>query len=279
MELMRRSPAMTEIARQARARGRRIGLVPTMGALHDGHLALVRAARERTDLCVVSIFVNPTQFGPHEDFASYPRDLVKDADVCIGAGVDHVFAPPLEDLYPPGARTWVEVEGPSSRLEGASRPGHFRGVATVVLKLLHVIQPHVAVFGQKDAQQAWIVRRMVEDLRVDAEIVTVPTVRDADGLALSSRHAYLSADERAAARAIPRALAAAGEARGAPGATVDSVAAAAHSVLAAEPGIRVDYVEIVDADTFEPATSLDGPRILVVAAHAGRTRLIDNAAL
>jgi len=270
---------MTEIARQARARGRRIGLVPTMGALHDGHLALVRAARERTDLCVVSIFVNPTQFGPREDFESYPRDLVKDADACIGAGVDHVFAPALEDLYPPGARTWVEVEGPSSRLEGVSRPGHFRGVTTIVLKLLHIVQPHVAVFGQKDAQQAWIVHRMVEDLRVDAEIVTVPTVRDADGLALSSRNAYLSPDERDAARAIPRALDAAREARGAPAATVDSVAAAAHSALAAESGIRVDYVEIVDTDTFEPATSLDGPRLLLVAAHSGRTRLIDNTLL
>jgi pantoate--beta-alanine ligase len=279
VELVRRSHTMTEIVRQARARGRRVGFVPTMGALHDGHMALVRAARERTDQCVVSIFVNPTQFAPTEDLTRYPRDLVRDADLCIAAGVDHVFVPPLEEMYPPGAPTWVEVEGPSARLEGASRPGHFRGVATVVLKLLQVVQPHVTLLGQKDAQQAWIVRRMVEDLRVDTEIVVVPTARDTDGLALSSRNVYLSTDERTAARAIPRALDAAREARRSPAATVDSIVDAARGVLEAEPGLRVDYVEIVDADSFETATSLDGPRILLVAGWSGPTRLIDNAEL
>jgi len=270
---------MTEIARKARTRGRRIGLVPTMGALHEGHLALVRAARERVDLCVVSIFVNPTQFGPQEDLAQYPRDLVRDSDLCITAGVDYVFAPPAEDLYPPGPPTWVEVEGPSSRFEGASRPGHFRGVATVVLKLLHVVQPHVAVFGRKDAQQAWIVRRMVQDLHVDTEIVVAPTVRDRDGVALSSRNAYLSSQERAAAGAIPRALEAARAARESSAATVDSVVQAACSVLEADGGLRIDYLELVEAESFERATTLDGERLLLVAVFCGRTRLLDNQAL
>ena len=279
MELVRRAHAMTEIARQARARNRRIGLVPTMGALHAGHLALVRAARERVDTCVVSIFVNPTQFGPGEDLARYPRDLVQDADLCIGAGVDYVFAPAGEDLYPGGPPTWVEVEGVSSQLEGASRPGHFRGVLTVVLKLLHVVRPHVAVFGQKDAQQLWIVRRMVEDLLVDTEIVAVPTVRDPDGLALSSRNAYLSPDERAAAVGIPRALEAARDARRSQAATVASVVGAARETLEEERRLRVDYLELVDSASFEPATTLDGERLLVVAAFCGATRLLDNLVL
>jgi pantoate--beta-alanine ligase len=227
----------------------------------------------------VSVFVNPMQFGPHEDFDAYPRDLPRDVDRCVAAGVDYVFAPPTGDLYPPGPRTWVEVEGPSARLEGATRPGHFRGVATVVLKLLHVVTPDVAVFGQKDAQQAWIVRRMVDDLCLSVEIRIVPTVRDDDGLALSSRNAYLSAAERAAARAIPRALAAARDAHREPGATPESVVASARAVLEAEAGLEVDYVALVDPASFETATSLDGERLLVVAARCGRTRLLDNATL
>jgi pantoate--beta-alanine ligase len=279
VELVRRSHAMTEIARQMRARGRRIGLVPTMGALHAGHVALVRSVRERTDVTVVSIFVNPTQFGAHEDLARYPRDLVQDADRCVDAGVDYVFAPEAEDVYPPGPPTWIEVEGPSSRLEGASRPGHFRGVATVVLKLLHLVRPHVAVFGQKDAQQLWIVRRMVQDLHVDTEIVAVPTVRDPDGLALSSRNVYLSSDERRAALAIPRALEAARDARRGASATVEAIVGAAREVLGDEPGIRVDYLELVDPASFEPASTLDGERLLLVAAFCGATRLLDNQVL
>jgi len=279
MDLVRRVSAMAEIARQARVRGRRIGLVPTLGALHDGHLALVGAVRERTDLVVVSIFVNPTQFGPEEDFAAYPRNLARDTDLCIAAGVDCVFAPPADDLYPQGPPTWVEVEGPSARLEGASRPGHFRGVTTVVLKLLHVVRPHVAAFGQKDAQQAWIARRMIHDLLLDVEVVVTPTLRDTDGLALSSRNAYLSVTERVAACAIPRALDAAREARTSPEATAESVVAAARAVLGAEGTLRVDYVELVDAGSFERATSLDGERLLLVAVWSGRTRLLDNVTL
>ncbi len=270
---------MREIARQARAAGRRIGLVPTMGSLHEGHMSLVRRVREISDVVVVSIFVNPTQFGPAEDFERYPRDLAPDADLCIAHGVDYVFVPERHEVYPAGACTWVEVEGLSTRLEGRSRPGHFRGVATVVLKLFEVVAPHVAAFGQKDAQQAIIVRRMARDLLLDTEILVCSTVRDPDGVALSSRHVYLSAEERAAARAIPRALAAAESALAAGERDPAKIAEAAREVLQAEPLLRVDYVEVVDAGEMLAVESIEGEALLVVAAYAGATRLIDNAVL
>jgi pantoate--beta-alanine ligase len=276
MEIVRRVHSMKEIARQARAKGRRIGLVPTMGYLHDGHLSLVRRVKEMSDLVVVSIFVNPTQFGPGEDFASYPRNLARDTDLCVAEGVDFVFSPDADEMYSADACTWVDVEGLSSRLEGASRPGHFRGVATVVLKLFNAVQPHVAAFGQKDAQQAVIIQRMGRDLLLDTEILVLPIVRDEDGVALSSRNVRLAAAERRAAQAIPRALKAAEKAIESGEREPAKVVEIARGVLDAEPLLRVDYVELVDTTTLKPVASLEGEMLLAVAVFAGSVRLIDN---
>jgi pantoate--beta-alanine ligase len=243
-----------------------VGLVPTMGALHAGHLALFAAARRENETVVASIFVNPAQFAAGEDFERYPRDEQADASLAEAAGVDFLFVPAVEEIYPEGFATWVEVEHVSAGLEGGARPGHFRGVATVCLKLFNIVRPARAYFGQKDAQQAAVVERMVEDLNLDLEIRVVATVRDGDGLAVSSRNAYLSAEERKAALALPQALRAGEEAhaRGA-----DPVEAA-EAVLAAEPGLEPDYLEVA---------KLDGRVYLLAAARAGRTRLIDNVLL
>jgi pantoate--beta-alanine ligase len=276
MDIIRRSALMTAASRRERRAGRTIGFVPTMGFLHDGHLSLVRRMKQRCDLAVVSVFVNPTQFGPNEDFARYPRDLARDADLCIREGVDVLFAPEADEIYPPGSSTFVEVAGLSSRLEGASRPGHFRGVATVVLKLFHIVTPDVAAFGQKDAQQAIVLQRMVRDLMLDVEIDVLPTLRDEDGLALSSRNVYLSAEERRAAGAIPKCLAAAEAAIASGERNPARVVAAARAILEAEPALRVDYVELVDTLQLQPAPRIEGEMLLAVAVWAGRTRLIDN---
>jgi pantoate--beta-alanine ligase len=230
-----------------------VGLVPTMGALHAGHEALIRAARDENDVVVVSLFVNPAQFEEGADLAAYPRDEARDAELAAGAGADLLFAPPPEEIYPPGFQTWVDVERVSRGLEGEHRPGHFRGVATVCLKLFNIVRPQRAYFGQKDAQQVAVIRRLVRDLDLEIEIRSVPTVRDADGLALSSRNARLSAREREIALALPRALA-----------TRDL--AAARAALAA---LDVDYVEIADFD----------PPVLAAAVRVGSTRLIDNVVL
>jgi pantoate--beta-alanine ligase len=243
-----------------------VGLVPTMGALHAGHVALFDAARRDNDVVVASIFVNPAQFGAGEDFERYPRDAEADAAVAESAGVDYLFVPSVKEMYPEGFDTWVEVEGLSASLEGEARPGHFRGVATVCIKLFNIVRPASAYFGQKDAQQAAVVERVVEDLNLDLEICVVPTVRDEDGLAVSSRNAYLTAQERAAALALPRALRA-GE--GAHGHGADPVEAA-RAILNAEPGLDTEYVELA---------RLDGRTYLLAAARAGRTRLIDNVVL
>jgi pantoate--beta-alanine ligase len=245
---------------------RELGLVPTMGALHDGHAALVRAARAECDAVVVSIFVNPAQFGPAEDYETYPRDEARDARVAEQWGAAYVFAPPVDELYPPGFQTWVDVEDLGRGLEGEARPGHFRGVATVCLKLFNIVRPRRAYFGEKDAQQAAVVERLVRDLDVDVELRLVATVRDDDGLALSSRNAYLSAEEREAARALPQALAAGLEAhrRG------ERPAAVARDVLAREPRLGPEYVEVA---------RLNGRTYLLAAVRAGRTRLIDNVVL
>jgi len=243
-----------------------VGLVPTMGALHAGHMALLEAARRENEVVVASIFVNPAQFGAGEDFERYPRDEEADAALAESAGVDFLFIPAAEEMYPEGFDTWVEVELLSAGLEGEARPGHFRGVATVCLKLFNIVRPERAYFGQKDAQQAAVVERLVEDLNLDLEIRVVPTVRDGDGLAVSSRNAYLSAEERAAALALPRALRAGAEAyegRADP-------REAALAVLASEPGLEPEYVELA---------KLDGRVYLLAAARAGRTRLIDNVVL
>jgi len=243
-----------------------VGLVPTMGALHAGHAALFDAARRENELVVASIFVNPAQFGAGEDYERYPRDEQADAAFAEQAGVHVLFVPSVEELYPEGFATWVDVEGLSDALEGAARPGHFRGVATVCLKLFNLVRPERAYFGQKDAQQAAVLERMVEDLDLLLQIRVVPTARDEDGLALSSRNAYLSREEREAALALPRALGAGGEAhrRG------DDPVAVARAVLAGEPGIEPEYVEVA---------RLDGRVYLLAAARAGATRLIDNVVL
>ena len=279
MDLVRRVSAMKEISSSARASGRRIGFVPTMGFLHEGHLRLVRRVRALSDLTVVSIFVNPTQFGPGEDFATYPRDLTRDADLLALEGVDVLFAPEAEEIYPKGGGTFVEVEGLSEPLEGASRPGHFRGVATVVTKLFHAVAPHVAAFGQKDAQQTLVVKRLARDLLLDVEILVVPTAREDDGVAMSSRNVYLSPEERRAARALPRALEAAraaveaGEREGA------EIVRAARREIESEPLLRIDYVALVDPVRLQPAERLAGEMLLVLAVFAGTTRLIDNLPL
>lgn len=256
-----------------------VGLVPTMGALHAGHASLIRAARSRCDQVAVSIFVNPTQFGPNEDFARYPRTF--DADVALAAheGADVIFAPPLEEIYPRGAVTFVEVDGLSNRLDGLSRPGHFRGVATVVAKLLIAAEPDLAFFGQKDAAQVAILRRMVADLRLATEIVVCPIVRESDGLALSSRNVYLSASERTRALTLSRAvhkvelLAANGERR------ADALTEAARRIFACEPEICVDYIAVVDWATLEPVDTAAPGTLFAVAAWVGATRLIDNCIL
>lgn len=259
----------------AGAAGGRRAVVMTMGALHEGHLALVRAARERADQVVVTIFVNPLQFGPTEDLARYPRDLDGDVALLSSAGADLVFAPTVDEVYAGGEPVVTVSAGRLGEvLEGAHRPGHFDGVLTVVLKLLHLVRPDVALFGQKDAQQLMAVRRMVHDLDVGVEVVAVPTVRDADGLALSSRNAYLGTTERKAALALSRGLAAGRDAADA-GLDPRAVRAAALDVLAAEPGVVVDYVALVDPTTAADATGA-GPALLAVAARVGMTRLIDN---
>jgi pantoate--beta-alanine ligase len=263
--------------------GKRIGLVPTMGALHAGHASLIRAAAAECGQVTVSIFVNPTQFGPQEDFAHYPRSFEADCALAEAEGASAIFAPAVNELYPGGAfspiATFVDVEGLGARLDGASRPGHFRGVATVVAKLLIAAEPDKAYFGQKDAAQAAVVRRMAGDLRLGVEIVVCPIVREVDGLALSSRNVYLSHTERVQALALSRAvgkveaLVASGE-RGA-----EALIAVAHEVFNSEPAVQVDYVAVVDWETLEPRDSADPGSLFAVAAYVGSTRLIDNAIL
>jgi pantoate--beta-alanine ligase len=258
----------------ARREGKQIGFVPTMGALHAGHVSLIEAARAANGFVVVSIFVNPTQFGPHEDFSRYPRPLERDLDLC--AGVDFVFVPDLATMYPPGFQTFVEVKDLSSILEGASRPGHFRGVATVVLKLLNLVQPDRAYFGQKDAQQVRVIQQMVRDFNVPVEIVVCPTVREPDGLALSSRNQYLDADQRREATALNQALEKAETLirQGERNAAVIERVIADH--ITATPGAVLDYAAAVDAETLKPASPLHGTVLLALAVKFGATRLIDN---
>jgi pantoate--beta-alanine ligase len=260
----------------ARLAGKTIGFVPTMGALHEGHAALIRAAREASDFVVVSIFVNPTQFGPREDFAKYPRTLEADQKICTEAGASLIFAPAVEEIYPERSVTFVEVKELDAILEGASRPGHFRGVCTVVLKLFNIVQPDKAHFGAKDYQQARIIRQMVRDLNVPVAIQVEPTVREPDGLAMSSRNRYLSPTERSLAPSIYKALQAievrvmAGEI------DVSRLESALNAALAAIVGSRIDYARIIDADSLLPITRLDRPALAAVAVFLGTTRLIDN---
>ena len=280
MEILRTVAELREWSRQERNDGgNTIGLVPTMGALHAGHASLIRAAKASVGFVAVSIFVNPTQFGPNEDFARYPRSFDADCALAEAEGADVVFAPSVEELYPEGAATFVEVEGLSHRLDGKSRPGHFRGVATVVAKLMIAAEPDLAFFGQKDAAQVAVLRRMVADLRLATEIVVCPTVREADGLALSSRNVYLSAEERVQALTLSRAvrqaeaLFASGERR------ADKFVEAARDTLASAQEIREDYIALVDWATLLPVEAAAPGTLFAVAAYVGQTRLIDNAIL
>jgi pantoate--beta-alanine ligase len=260
----------------ARHSGGRVGLVPTMGSFHEGHRSLMRAARRATDLVVVSVFINPTQFGPGEDLGAYPRDLDRDAATARTTGVDVLFAPSVEAMYPDGTRTTVHVDGLTARLCGASRPTHFDGVATVVTKLFSIVGPCHAYFGRKDAQQLAVVRRLAEDLNLPVEVVGCPLVRDADGLALSSRNAYLDPAERRAALVLVRALRDAADALRAGERDAVVLRDRARATISAEPAVHLDYAELVDARTVEPVTRVEGAAVLAVAATVGRTRLLDN---
>jgi pantoate--beta-alanine ligase len=279
MEIIRTIEWMKQASRTARDRGELIGFIPTMGALHEGHLSLVRAAKAEHRPVVVSIFVNPAQFGPKEDFAKYPRQLEKDAALLEALGVDFLFTPEPTEIYPPGFRTYINVEGLGDRLEGRTRPGHFRGVATVVAKLFEIVQPHAAFFGRKDAQQARVLRQMARDLNLGTEIRVEPIIREPDGLAMSSRNAYLHSEDRRAATALSRGLAAAAAAIESGERNSSVLIEKVRSVLGDEKAIQTDYVELVSEETFEPIAKLSGTSFLLVAAYVGAdkpTRLIDN---
>ena len=279
MHILQTPSEMQNWALAQRAAGHRLGCVPTMGCLHEGHLSLVTQAQARADLVVLTIFVNPTQFGPQEDFSRYPRPLERDLELCRNAGVQAVFLPQPADMYAADHSIYVTEEQLGANLCGASRPGHFRGVCTVVAKLFNLTLPHVAVFGQKDYQQATIIRRMVRDLNFPVEIVVAPIVREADGLALSSRNRYLSAEERQHALGLSRALQLAQDACSAGETDAAAVCQRISDTLTRTYGLRVDYVAMVDGNTLQPAARLQPGVVLALAAFAGKTRLIDNAVL
>jgi len=265
--------------RVLRASGKRLGLVPTMGALHEGHLSLVRAARAQCDAVAVSLFVNPTQFGPTEDLAKYPRPFERDRALLEKEGVEILFSPSADEMYPKGEGTWVVVDGLSEKLDGRSRPGHFRGVATVVSKLFHILEPDAAFFGQKDAAQSAIIRRLVRDLNFPLEVVICPIVREPDGLAMSSRNTYLSSEERQRALVLRQSLILVEDNFRAGQRNAAKLIAAAREVVAAQPQVRLDYFEIVDPDTLDPIEQVSQPVLAAVAAYVGNTRLIDNVVL
>ncbi len=281
MEIINRRKRMMSAARKLRREeNRTIGFVPTMGALHEGHLSLIHEARAMCDVVVVSVFVNPTQFGPAEDFNSYPRDLTRDAALLAEYNVDYVFAPPVEEIYPPEFSTYVTVEGLSDKLEGAARPEHFRGVTTVVAILLNVVKPDFAFFGQKDAQQAILIKRMVRDLSFSAEIVVVPIVREESGLALSSRNNYLTAEERKAAAVLHRALSQARSAYEEGEHSGGRLIEIARATIEKEPLARIDYISMNDAETLAKVDKIEDRAALVsLAVFIGNTRLIDNVVL
>ena len=276
MKLVRGVGRMAAMARMLRRDGKSIGLVPTMGSLHDGHMSLVKAARRRADVVVVSIFVNPMQFGPGEDFRRYPRDLKGDEALARKAGVDIIFYPSAKEMYPGGYSTYVDVERLTDGLCGASRPGHFRGVTTVVAKLFGIIKPDLAYFGQKDAQQAVVVRKMAQDLNMGVEVKVMPTVREKDGLAMSSRNAYLSESERKDAAVIYRALLKAKSMVAAGERNARRLVRAIGRVISQKPSVKIEYISVVDADGLSDIDSISSESLIAVAARAGKTRLIDN---
>jgi pantoate--beta-alanine ligase len=273
---------VTTIADMQRARQRLtapVGLVPTMGYLHEGHLSLVRQARAENRSLVVTIFVNPTQFGPREDFKSYPRDTGRDLALLEKEKTDVVFIPSSEEMYPPGFASWVEVAGVTERLEGACRPGHFRGVTTVCAKLFNIIQPDIAYFGQKDAQQAIVIKKMVADLNMNLKIVTLPTVREPDGLAMSSRNTYLSPEERKAALVLYRALELARKLWSAGETHADRIRREMLALIKKEPRAKIDYVSLADPETLAELDEVRAPALASLAVKIGTTRLIDNVVL
>jgi pantoate--beta-alanine ligase len=267
---------MKEFSRKQRGGNRIIGFVPTMGALHDGHLSLIKRAQQDSSCVIASIFVNPKQFGPSEDFAKYPRPLVADTEKLKAAGIHCVFIPEAAEMYPADFSTYINVEGLSDRLEGRARPNHFRGVTTVVMKLLQIVQPQSAYLGRKDAQQARIISRMAADLNLDAEIVVCPIVREHDGLAMSSRNAYLSADDRKAATVLHRALQAAQNELHLGVRDAAQLQSTMRRILESQPEARVDYAEIVDADNFQSVARVSRPAYALLAVNIGKIRLLDN---
>ena len=277
--LVRTVEEMKALSRRWRDEGKTIGFVPTMGYLHEGHLSLVRRAREENDRVVVSIFVNPTQFGPNEDYNRYPRDLDRDMKLLEPIGVDAVFYPSVEEMYPEGYRTYVEVVGITDKLCGASRPGHFRGVCTVCTKLFNIVMPHRAYFGKKDFQQYVVIKNMVRDLNMDIEIVPMPIVREPDGLAMSSRNTYLSPEERQAATCLYRSLKRAVELFESGERDASKIREEVVRVIEAEPLARIDYVEVVDPETFEPVERVEKGTLVALAVFVGPARLIDNVQL
>jgi pantoate--beta-alanine ligase len=276
MDIHRTIEDMRSASRSYRHRKQRLGFVPTMGALHEGHLSLVRAAKAQCDVVAASIFVNPTQFGPNEDFSRYPRTFDRDRELLEKEGVSALFAPSVEEMYPAGAVTYVTVEGLSDKLCGQSRPGHFRGVTTIVSKLFNIVEPDVAFFGQKDAAQVAIIRRMVRDLDIPVEIAVCPIVREADGLALSSRNTYLSPKERKDALVLYRSLSEVQKAVESGERDRDKLIAIGRRAFSPVPSVRLDYFDIVDAEKLEPAENIKGHALVAVAAFVGATRLIDN---
>ncbi len=269
------SEIKTEINRQ-RAEGKSIGFIPTMGFLHEGHLSLVRESLQKTDCTVVSIFVNPTQFGPQEDFKEYPRDLERDEDILEKEGVEVVFVPDQNEMYPQGYKTFVEVQDLQDKLCGISRPGHFKGVCTVVLKLFQIVGPDIAFFGQKDAQQALILKRMVRDLNLSVDIDVLPIVREADGLALSSRNVYLNTEERKAALCLIKSLKKVEQMMDEGERESNRIIQTMQQVINSEPLARVDYLEIVDLDNLDPLVKIEGEALVALAVSIGKIRLIDN---
>jgi pantoate--beta-alanine ligase len=277
LKVIRHPREMMDFSDAARARGDHIGFVPTMGYLHEGHLSLMREARHRAEVVIASIFVNPTQFGPNEDLSRYPRDFARDCAMMETVPVDVVFAPEAPDMYPARAQTWVEVTEVTRGLCGKGRPGHFRGVTTVVAKLFNIVKPHLAFFGEKDFQQLRAIQRMVADLNFDLEIVPMPIVREPDQLAMSSRNAYLTPEQHRDALALSSAVAAVRKNFSCMRAPEEIVRMATR--ILSRPGIDIEYVEVVDAETLEPATSLEAPVLMALAARVGKTRLIDNVVL
>jgi pantoate--beta-alanine ligase len=276
MHILTSTEEVTAISKEARRAGKRVGFVPTMGALHQGHLSLVRTARAQSDVVIVSVFVNPLQFGPTEDFSRYPRDPEQDTAMLAAEKADYLFMPATEEMYPACAASWVTVEGLSEKLDGHSRPGHFRGVTTVVTKLFNIVQPDLAFFGQKDAAQVAIVSKMARDLNFDVRIVVCPIVRESDGLAMSSRNVYLNPEQRKLATVLYRslmrvqALVDRGESNAA------RLLAAGNQVMGEEPAVRLDYFEIVNRETLDPVSDVSAGALVAVAAYVGNTRLIDN---